>query len=175
MYFMYKGTVYLFKNEYMPNVYKIGMTSLGIEKRIETLRNTSLPADFSLVVRFDSDYANQMERFVHKRLSQYRIAKGREFFFFKSEEFAISVFNKCAETFKPQKLTAAEERALNRELGVLSASQMCKDAGLKSLEEVSQRTKQSVQTLHNWHKNKPELFAIVVDGCVCRRELEKRK
>lgn len=54
------------------------------------------------------------------------------------------------------------------------ASEYCKSKGLKSLAEVARRSKQSAQTLHNWFHNKPELFAIVVDGCVWRRELERK-
>lgn len=54
-----------------------------------------------------------------------------------------------------------------------SPSQQAKDAGLKSLAEVSSITKQSVQTLHNWAKNKPELFHAVVVGCANIKELER--
>lgn len=47
-----------------------------------------------------------------------------------------------------------------------SASQQCKQSGLSSLAEVSRMTGQSVQTLHNWHKNKAALFNVIVVGCV---------
>jgi len=45
-------------------------------------------------------------------------------------------------------------------------SQTIKHHGLKSLNQVSELTGQSPQTLINWHKNKPELFMVVVRGCV---------
>ena len=52
------------------------------------------------------------------------------------------------------------------ECDALSPSQQAKAAGLKSLRQVAQTTKQSEQTLNNWHKNKSELFAVVIAGCV---------
>lgn len=47
----------------------------------------------------------------------------------------------------------------------MTASKQAKELGLKSLTQVSGLTKQSPQTLDNWHKNKPELFEIVLIGC----------
>lgn len=48
----------------------------------------------------------------------------------------------------------------------LKPSEQCKKAGLSSLAELVKITKQSEQTLINWHKNKPELFAVLVAGAV---------
>jgi len=45
-------------------------------------------------------------------------------------------------------------------------SQQAKLAGLKSLTTVSDITGVSLQTLTNWHKDKPKLFKAVVAGCV---------
>lgn len=45
-------------------------------------------------------------------------------------------------------------------------SQQAKSAGLKSLTTVSDITGVSLQTLTNWHKDKPKLFKVVVAGCV---------
>lgn len=47
----------------------------------------------------------------------------------------------------------------------MTASQQAKAAGLKSLAVVVEMTGASYQTLTNWHKNKPELFRIVIAGC----------
>ena len=47
----------------------------------------------------------------------------------------------------------------------VSASRQAKAAGLDSLTDVSRATGVSWQTLDNWHKHKPELFAIVLLGC----------
>ena len=47
----------------------------------------------------------------------------------------------------------------------MAASKQAKELGLKSLKQVSELTGQSPQTLINWHKNKPELFEVVLLGC----------
>ena len=47
----------------------------------------------------------------------------------------------------------------------MTASKQAKAVGLKSLTQVAEMTNQSLQTLTNWHKNKPELFGVVLLGC----------
>jgi hypothetical protein len=49
---------------------------------------------------------------------------------------------------------------------IMTPSQQAKEAGLKNLLQVQQLTGQSAQTLTNWHRDKPELFKIVLLGCV---------
>lgn len=48
----------------------------------------------------------------------------------------------------------------------MTASKQAKELGLKSLNQVSELTEQSLQTLINWHKNKPKLFDIILNGCI---------
>ncbi len=48
-------------------------------------------------------------------------------------------------------------------------SELCKQAGLKSLAELADITRESVQTLNNWYKNKPVLFATVLDGALVKK------
>jgi len=48
----------------------------------------------------------------------------------------------------------------------VSPSQQCKAAGLRGLAELSRISEVSEQTLINWHKDKPALFATVVAGAV---------
>lgn len=50
----------------------------------------------------------------------------------------------------------------------MTPSQQAKAAGLKSLSQVSEITGVSLQTLINWAKNKPELFGVVLTGCVSK-------
>jgi len=45
-------------------------------------------------------------------------------------------------------------------------SQAAKALGCKSLSQVTQLTGVSLQTLSNWHKDKPELFKVVCIGTV---------
>ena len=49
----------------------------------------------------------------------------------------------------------------------MTASKQAKQAGLKSLAEVSMMTGQSIETLNNWAKNekKKDLFEVVLLGC----------
>jgi hypothetical protein len=46
----------------------------------------------------------------------------------------------------------------------VTPSEQCKAAGLKSLAELSKISLVSQQTLINWHKYKPTLFDLVVNG-----------
>jgi len=46
----------------------------------------------------------------------------------------------------------------------MTPSQQAKSVGLKSLTQVSQITSVSLNTLTNWHRDKPELFRIVLLG-----------
>jgi len=46
----------------------------------------------------------------------------------------------------------------------MTPSQTAKHHGCKSLAEIVRQTKQSAQTLTNWHKHKPELFIVVCVG-----------
>jgi len=48
----------------------------------------------------------------------------------------------------------------------MTPSEQCKAAGLKSLEVLSQASGVSVQTLINWHRSKPKLFALLIKGAV---------
>lgn len=48
----------------------------------------------------------------------------------------------------------------------MTPSQQAKAAGLKSLQQVSELTGVCAQTLTNWHRNKPELFRVVIAGCL---------
>lgn len=46
----------------------------------------------------------------------------------------------------------------------MTPSQQAKEAGLKSLSQVSDLTGVSLQTLTNWHRDKPALFKTVILG-----------
>ena len=47
----------------------------------------------------------------------------------------------------------------------MTPAQQAKGMGLKSLTQVSQITGVSLNTLTNWHRDKPDLFLIVLIGC----------
>ncbi len=46
-----------------------------------------------------------------------------------------------------------------------SPAQQAKAAGIKNLSHVSHLTGVSLQTLSNWHRNKPDLFKLILQGC----------
>jgi len=48
----------------------------------------------------------------------------------------------------------------------LKPSEVCKEAGLSGLNELSAITGVSLQTLINWHKKKSKLFSVVLAGAV---------
>lgn len=51
----------------------------------------------------------------------------------------------------------------------MTPSQAAKAAGLSSLKLVSEITGVSVQTLGNWHRDKPQLFRTVLIGCAAQQ------
>ncbi len=53
----------------------------------------------------------------------------------------------------------------------MKPSRICKDVGLKSLNELSELSGQSVQTLNGWHKNKPDLFKKVLVGSLMQKAM----
>ena len=55
----------------------------------------------------------------------------------------------------------------------MTPSKQAKEAGLKSLKQVSVMTGKPVTTLHNWHKDSPRLFKIVLIGCAALDERSK--
>ena len=56
----------------------------------------------------------------------------------------------------------------------MTASQQAKAAGLKSLAVVVEKTGASYQTLNNWHKHKPDLFATVLAGCKALHDAQSK-
>lgn len=68
---------------------------------------------------------------------------------------------------------------------MITPSKQCKSAGIQSLAELARISSERgasaadirsrVRTLINWHKNKPELFAVVVAGAVSIKQKENGK
>ena len=48
----------------------------------------------------------------------------------------------------------------------MTPAQQAKAAGLKNLTQVSKSVRKSLNTLTNWHRDAPELFKIVLLGCM---------
>ncbi|MFY8352932.1 hypothetical protein AAEU29_20500 [Pseudoalteromonas sp. SSM20] len=56
----------------------------------------------------------------------------------------------------------------------MSASREAKKMGLKSLKIAMEMTGQSRQNLQNWYQDKPDLFRVIIEGCISiqKKELE---
>lgn len=158
------GNLYIFKNDSMPNLFKIGMTRSGMENRINSLNSTSLPTPFNCIYTCYSDHVFQLEKYVHRKLRDKRIRREREFFLFNSPQSAINVVQQYVDSFVPGEYTEEFKKAAELRLNK-TASKHAKSLGLKSLSDVSTRTGVSLQTLTNWFNNKQDLFHIVCVGC----------
>jgi len=52
----------------------------------------------------------------------------------------------------------------------MKPAEKAKSMGLSSLSEVSKMTGRSARTLGNWHHHYPELFEIVLLGCLSKEQ-----
>jgi AcrR family transcriptional regulator len=55
----------------------------------------------------------------------------------------------------------------------MTPSEQAKAQGLRSLAEVVRLSGVSYQTLTNWHRDKPELFEVVLLGCEAKKVLAR--
>ena len=163
------GVMYILKNESMPNLYKLGMTRKDVESRLKSLwSTTSIPTSFNVVREFKVDHVMQLEKYIHRKLSSRRVNPKREFFYFTNDGDAVDRVSKLVCAFKPHDYTDKERRKIKITTKVSTANK-AKAAGLKNLAELSELTGQSTQTLRNWDENKPELFAVVLEGAASKK------
>ncbi|EMD5788153.1 GIY-YIG nuclease family protein [Proteus mirabilis] len=79
--FRVEGWVYILSNEYMPGIYKVGMTTISPENRAKELSSaTGVPDKFKVEASFYSEFPSNDESTVHDYLDKYRINESREFF-----------------------------------------------------------------------------------------------
>lgn len=57
----------------------------------------------------------------------------------------------------------------------MTPSQKAKSVGLKSLTQVMELTGVSLNTLSNWHREKPDLYDVVLLGCLVKLGKEPSK
>ncbi|MDI9423977.1 MAG: GIY-YIG nuclease family protein [Spirochaetota bacterium] len=74
------GKVYIFTNDAMPGIIKIGITEGSVEDRIKTLDNTSVPLPFRFHYAIESDRFKEIEAFIHNAFGAFRLRENREFF-----------------------------------------------------------------------------------------------
>jgi hypothetical protein len=51
----------------------------------------------------------------------------------------------------------------------MKAYEKARNAGFKSLKELSEITEESTQNLNNWHKKKPRRFQLLMKGAAAER------
>jgi hypothetical protein len=86
-----KGTgeesVYILANPYFASgIFKIGYTKREVDTRMSELFTTGLPNGFSKCIVLSSHDARRLEKILHKKYSDKRINKGREFFLLSRED-----------------------------------------------------------------------------------------
>ena len=75
------GYVYILENDSMPGLIKIGKTSRdSIERAKELSATTGVPTPFKVAFELPSEKYEKLEREMHGRLADYRVASNREFF-----------------------------------------------------------------------------------------------
>lgn len=72
--------VYILTNEAMPDMVKIGMTSVGIPDRMRSLDNTSVPLAFECYYAARVEDMNRVEAALHTAFGDKRVRATREFF-----------------------------------------------------------------------------------------------
>jgi len=80
------GYVYIFVNEYMPDILKIGITD-DLEQRLkDSARDSFVPCVFNCYYAIKSDQHEKLEDFIHKTYNRFRVNEKREFFEIYPEE-----------------------------------------------------------------------------------------
>ena len=83
--------VYIFENEFMPNLYKVGMTSRSPEERLTELHSTGVPGRFNIVGKYQVYDAYGVESRAHELLVEKRVDSSREFFSGPLEEIELAI------------------------------------------------------------------------------------
>ena len=76
---MSKGIIYIFTNDAMPSVIKIGITT-DIERRMRELDTTGIPLPFRCHYAIEIEDYDIKEKLIHDAFSDHRVRKNREFF-----------------------------------------------------------------------------------------------
>ncbi len=73
-------TVYIFSNQAMPGIIKIGFSDNSVEQRMRELDKTSTPIPFECYYAKRIDKAEFVEKKMHEAFDEFRIRVNREFF-----------------------------------------------------------------------------------------------
>lgn len=76
------GFIYILGHPSMQNIYKVGLTTNSVKKRIQELTTTGVPKPFKAkkIFEIDADYLRDVEQLAHKKLKVKKMHYGKEFF-----------------------------------------------------------------------------------------------
>ena len=86
---MSKGIIYIFTNDAMPNIIKIGITT-DLKQRLQSLDTTATPLPFRCHYAIEVEDYEVKEKLIHDGFADHRIRANREFFTL-SPERAVSI------------------------------------------------------------------------------------
>lgn len=110
--FKQKGFVYVLKNEFMPDVYKIGMTTNCPDLRAKEISSTTgVPTPFTVLAAHHSKSPRADEKMIHEAFSRFRISDKREFFRL-DEDALYSLLNELRALVGPERNADVAELAL---------------------------------------------------------------
>lgn len=108
--FRMAGWVYILSNEYMPGIYKIGMTTTSPEARAKELSSaTGVPSPFKIAASFHCDNPALSERLIHEDLQDVRVSDSREFF----QEDLECIISACEQHCQAKVGTSVEYMAMD--------------------------------------------------------------
>jgi hypothetical protein len=115
------GFIYILSNPSMPNVYKVGLTTSSVKKRIQELTSTGVPKPFTAEKIFEvpENSLRQIEQLAHKKLKNKDLHHGKEFFEGKIDDCINAVQDAIYEITKsnsPELIGLAKERARDDEI-----------------------------------------------------------
>ncbi|WP_312839307.1 GIY-YIG nuclease family protein [Pantoea piersonii] len=110
--FKQQGFVYVLKNEFMPDVYKIGMTTNCPDLRAKEISSTTgVPTPFTVLTAHHSKNPRADERMIHEAFSRFRISEKREFFRL-DKDALYSLLNELRALVGPERNADVAELAL---------------------------------------------------------------
>jgi len=94
--FRMAGWVYVLSNEFMPGIYKVGMTTTSPETRAKELSSaTGVPIPFKIEAAFHCEDPAKSEASIHEALAGFRVNASREFFNEELEEIIYEAEEHC--------------------------------------------------------------------------------
>lgn len=116
---MNEGWIYILINPALKkDLLKIGKTKRQPEERAKELSTTGIPTEFHVAYELEVNNCDKVEAIIHKRLSNYRYTRNREFFKIPLRK-AILILNDIAEkteTINDLKLNAQNQSDISKDI-----------------------------------------------------------